>query len=129
VLVTILTQHVSFAPVRSRTERRTPVLRKIAFALVAVAALVFAGAAFAKTLGVVVDYRSVPRHDIPGRVRVPCDGRLDNHAAFRRTVTFDVSTQAGNPFVNLKCYGNGVGYDSWAAFWPTAGTFILSSPA
>ena len=49
---------------------------------------------------------------------------------FGDTITFNVSTtQTGNPFVNLKCYGNGVGYDSWAAFWPTNENFILSSPA
>ena len=46
-------------------------LSKIAFALVAVSVLVFAGAAFAaKTLGVVVHYRAVPRHGIPDRVRL-----------------------------------------------------------
>jgi hypothetical protein len=39
------------------------------------------------------------------------------------------TTQTGNPFVNLKCYGNGIGYNSWSAFWPAAGSFILSSPA
>jgi hypothetical protein len=49
---------------------------------------------------------------------------------FGDTITFDVSTtQTGNPFVNLKCYGNGIGYDSWAAFSPTTETLILSSPA
>ena len=49
---------------------------------------------------------------------------------FGDTVTFDVSTQAGNPFVHLVCSGtagNPVGYDSWAAFWPTTGSFVLSS--
>jgi len=49
---------------------------------------------------------------------------------FGDTVTFDISTQAGNPFVHLVCSGtaqNPVGYDSWAAFWPTAGSCVLSS--
>jgi hypothetical protein len=50
---------------------------------------------------------------------------------FGDTVTFNVSTtQTGNPFVNVVCSGteeNPVGYDSWAAFWPSAGSFVLSS--
>jgi hypothetical protein len=49
---------------------------------------------------------------------------------FGDTVTFDISTQTGNPFVHLVCSGtaeNPVGYDSWAAFWPAAGSFVLNS--
>ena len=83
VLVTILTQHVSFAPVRSRTERRTPVLSKIAFALVAVSVLVFAGAAFgAKPSG--SSSITGPYLVTASPTPVPGDGRLDNHATLRR---------------------------------------------
>ena len=50
---------------------------------------------------------------------------------FGDTVTFNISTtQTGNPFVHLVCSGtteSPVGYDSWAAYWPSAGSFILGS--
>jgi hypothetical protein len=105
------------------------VLSRIAFALVAVFALVLAGAAFAA--------KPSGSSSITGPYLVttsptgsPVTAASTTTPQFGDTVTFDVSTtQTGNPFVHLNCYGNGIGYDSWAAFWPTAGTFVLSSPA
>ena len=101
-------------------------LSKIAFALVAVSALAFAGAGFAA--------KPSGSSSITGPYLVtgsptgsPMTAASTTTPHFGDTVTFDISTQAGNPFVNLTCYGNGIGYNSWAAFWPTAGTFILSS--
>jgi hypothetical protein len=105
------------------------VLSKIGFALVAVSALVFAGAGFAA--------RPSGSSSITGPYLVttsptgsPVTAASTTTPRFGDTITFDISTtQTGNPFVNLVCSGAGVGYDSWAAFWPTNGTFILSSPA
>jgi len=104
------------------------VLSKIAFALVAVSALVFAGAGFAA--------KPSGSSSITGPYLVtasptgsPVVAASTTTPHFGDTVTFDISTQAGNPFVNLNCHGNGIGYNSWAAFWPTAGGFVLSSPA
>jgi len=101
------------------------VLSRIAFALIAVSALVFAGAAFgAKPSG---------PSSITGPYLVTASPTGSPVTAattaphFGDTVTFDISTQAGNPFVNLTCTGSGIGYNSWAAFWPTAGSFVLSS--
>jgi hypothetical protein len=98
------------------------VLSKIAFALVAACVLVFASAAFAA--------KPSGSSSITGPYLVtasPTGAASTTTPHFGDTVTFDISTQAGNPFVNLICYGNGIGYDSWAAFWPTAGSFVLSS--
>jgi hypothetical protein len=102
------------------------VLSKMAFALVAASVLVFAGAAFAA--------KPSGSSSIAGPYLVtasptgsPVTAASTTTPHFGDTVTFDVSTQAGNPFVNLICYGNGIGYNSWAAFWPTAGSFVLSS--
>jgi hypothetical protein len=48
-------------------------------------------------------------------------------------VTFDVSTSASNPYVNVRCYqGSAFVYDSWAGFYPGAWfgqTFTLSGPS
>jgi len=98
------------------------VLSKIAFALVAVSTLVLAGAAFAG--------KPSASSSITGPYLVtaaPVTAASTTTPHFGDRVTFDISTQAGNPFVNLTCYGNGVGYNSWAAFWPNAGSFTLSS--
>ena len=48
------------------------------------------------------------------------------------TVSFDVSTTAtSQPYVNLVCSGNGVGYNSWKGVFPgsldTNWNFVLSS--
>ena len=101
-------------------------LSKIAFALVAVSALVFAGAAFAA--------KPSGSSSITGPYLVtasptgsPVTASSTTTPHFGDTVTFDISTQTGNPFVNLICYGGGIGYNSWAAFWPTAGSFVLGS--
>ena len=101
-------------------------LSKIAFALVAASVLVFAGAAFAA--------KPSGSSSITGPYLVtasptgsPVTAASTTTPHFGDMVTFDISTQAGNPFVNLTCYGNGIGYNSWAAFWPTQGSFILSS--
>ena len=101
-------------------------LSKIACALVAVSALVFAGAAFgAKPSGSSSITGPYLVTASPGGSPVAAASTTTPH--FGDTVTFDIATQAGNPFVNLSCYGNGIGYNSWAAFWPTAGSFVLSS--
>lgn len=104
-------------------------LSKIAFALAAVSALVLASAAFAA--------KPSGSSSITGPYLVatsptgsPVTAAAPTTPQFGDTITFDVSTtQTGNPFVNLVCSGDGVGYDSWAAFWPSNETFILSSPA
>ena len=104
-------------------------LSRMAIALAAASALVFAGAAFAA--------KPSTSSSITGPYLVttsptgsPVTAASTTTPQFGATITFDVSsTQTGNPFVNLKCYGNGIGYDSWSTFWPTAGTFLLSSPA
>jgi hypothetical protein len=48
-------------------------------------------------------------------------------------VTFDVSTSASNPYVNVRCYqGTAFVYDSWAGYYPGAWfgqTFTLSGPS
>jgi hypothetical protein len=102
------------------------VLSKIAFALAAVAALVFAGAGLAA--------KPSGSSSITGPYLVttstgsPVAAASTTTPQFGDTITFDVSTtQTGNPFVNLVCSGDGVAYDSWAAFWPTNENFILSS--
>ena len=102
-------------------------LSKLAFALAAVSALALAGAAFAA--------KPTGSSSITGPYLVttspsgsPVTATSTTTPRFGDTITFDVSTtQTGNPFVNLKCYGNGIGYNSWAAFWPTAGSFVLGS--
>lgn len=100
-------------------------LSKFAFALVAVAALVFAGAGFAaKPSGSSITGPYLVTASPTGS---PVTAASTTTPHFGDTVTFDISTQAGNPFVNLTCYGNGIGYNSWAAFWPTSGSFVLSS--
>ena len=101
-------------------------LSKIAFALVAVPVLVFASAAFAgKPSG--ASSISGPYLVTASPTGSPVTAPATTTPHFGDTVTFDVSTEAGNPFVNLICYGNGIGYNSWAAFWPTAGSFVLGS--
>ena len=101
-------------------------LSKVAFALVAVSALVFAGAAFgAKPSG--SSSITGPYLVAASPTGSPVTAASTTTPHFGDTVTFDISTQAGNPFVNLSCYGNGIGYNSWATFWPTAGSFVLSS--
>ena len=103
-------------------------LSKIAFALVAVSVLVFAGAAFAaKPSG--SSSVTGPYLVTASPTGSPVTAASPTTPHFGDMVTFDISTQAGNPFVNLNCYGNGIGYNSWAAFWPTGGAFVLSSPA
>lgn len=101
-------------------------LSKVAFALVAVSALVLAGAAFA---GKPSGSSSItgPYLVTAAPTGSPVTAASTTTPHFGDTVTFDISTQAGNPFVNLTCHGNGIGYNSWAAFWPTHGSFILSS--
>jgi hypothetical protein len=102
------------------------VLSKIAVAATVAVCLVFAGTAFAGkassssiTGPYVVTTSSAP---VATSTTAP---------QFGDTVTFNISTtQTGNPFVHLVCSGtaeNPVGYDSWAAFWPSAGSFVLSS--
>lgn len=104
-------------------------LSKIAFALVAVFALVFASAAFAAKPSASSSI-SGPYLVTTSPTGSPVTAASTTTPQFGDTITFDVSTtQTGNPFVNLKCYGNGIGYDSWSALWPAAGSFILSSPA
>jgi hypothetical protein len=103
------------------------VLSKIAFAATIAATLVFAGTAFAgktSSSSITGPYLVNTSPSGPGATSTTAP-------QFGDTVTFNVSTaQTGNPFVHLVCSGtaaNPVGYDSWAAFWPTAGSFILSS--
>jgi hypothetical protein len=105
------------------------VLSKIAFSLAAVFALVFASAAFAAKPSAASSI-SGPFLVTTSPAGSPVTATSTTTPRFGATITFDVSTtQTGNPFVNLKCYGNGIGYNSWSAFWPAAGSFILSSPA
>ena len=102
-------------------------LSKIAFALVAVSALVFASAAFAgKPSG--SSSSTGPYLVTASPTGSPVTAASTTTPHFGDTVTFDISTsKTGNPFVNLVCSGDGVGYNSWAAFWPTNQNFILSS--
>ena len=102
-------------------------LSKIAFALVAVPALVFASAAFA---GKPSGSSSItgPYLVTASPTGPPVTAASTTTPHFGDIVTFDISTsKTGNPFVNLLCSGDGVGYNSWAAFWPTNQNFILSS--
>jgi hypothetical protein len=106
-------------------------LQRISFVASLVAVFALAGAAFAgngagssKSLSsisgpVVVSFTAAP------------SGAAATAPRFGDTVTFSVSSnETSDPFVNLTCYQNGVLVEnSWAAFWPTAGTFVLSSPA
>jgi len=104
------------------------VLSKVAVGATIAVALAFAGTAFAgKTssssiTGPYVVTTSTSSAPVAGSTAAP---------QFGDTVTFNVSTtQTGNPFVRLVCSGtaeNPVGYESWAAFWPSAGSFVLSS--
>ena len=52
---------------------------------------------------------------------------------YGETVTFEVSTSASKPYVNVRCYqGTAFVYDSWAGFYPGAWfgqTFTLSGPS
>jgi hypothetical protein len=97
------------------------VLNKLAAAAAITVSLVFVGAAFGG---------KASSSSITGPYIVAATAGASTIAPqFGDTITFNVSTtQTTNPFVNLVCSGNGVGYNSWAAFWPTSGTFILSSP-
>jgi hypothetical protein len=104
------------------------VLSKIAVAATIAVCLVFAGTALAgkaspsSITGPYVVTTSTPSAPVAASAITP---------QFGDTVTFNVSTtQTGNPFVHLVCSGteeNPVGYDTWAAFWPSAGSFVLSS--
>jgi hypothetical protein len=113
--------------VRGRTERRTPVLSKIAFPLAVVFALVFAGTALAgKTASSSISQPIVVSSGTP---TAPTSTTAPQ---FGDTITFDVSTTATTtPFVNLNCYQDGalVG-QGWATFFAggAPGTFGLSSP-
>ena len=102
-------------------------LSKFAFALATVSALVVAGAAFAaKPSG--SSSISGPYLVTTSPTGSPAAATSTTTPQFGDTVTFNVSTtQTSNPFVNLICSGNGIGYDSWAAFWPSAGSFVLDS--
>ncbi len=102
-------------------------LSKIAVAASIAASFVFAGAAFggkpspSSITGPYLVTTSAPSAPVGAATVTP---------QFGDTITFNISTaQTGNPFVNLVCSGVGVGYDSWAAFWPNSESFILSSPA
>ena len=103
-------------------------LRKIAVGTTIAVSLAFAGTAFAgkasssSITGPYLVTASTSSGPVTASTPAP---------RFGDTITFNVSTtQTGNPFVNLVCSGteaNPVGYDSWAAFWPAAGSFVLSS--
>ena len=101
-------------------------LSKIAVGATIAISLVFAGTAFAG---------KASSSSITGPYVVTTStlsvGTSATAPQFGDTVTFNVSTtQTGNPFVHVVCSGteeNPVGYDSWAAFWPSAGSFVLSS--
>jgi hypothetical protein len=101
------------------------VLSKIAAAAAIVACLAFAGTAFAgkaSSSSITGPYVVTTATSLGAATPAP---------HFGDTVTFNVSTtQTGNPFVHVVCAGTGenrVGYDSWAAYWPSAGSFVLSS--
>lgn len=102
--------------------------QKLASPLALVAMLALAGAAFAGN-GAGPNKQSSSTIS-PPVVMSSATLSATSGPRFGDTITFNISTtQTGNPFVNLKCYGNGIGYDSWAAFWPTNQNFILSSPS
>jgi hypothetical protein len=103
------------------------VLSKITVAAAIAVSLVLAGAAFAgkasssSISGPYVVTASTPSVPVGASTTAP---------QFGDTITFNISTtQTGNPFVDLVCSGDGVGYNAWAAFWPTSENFVLSSPA
>jgi hypothetical protein len=103
------------------------VLSKIAVAATIAVCLVFAGTAFAgKTSS-----SSITGPYVVSTSTLSAGASTTTAPQFGDTITFSVSTtQTGNPFVHLVCSGtaeNPVGYDSWAAFWPSAGSFVLSS--
>lgn len=103
-------------------------LSKIAVAATITLSLAFAGTAFAgkASSSSITGPYVLTTSTLSGPVST-----ASSAPRFGETVTFDVSTtQTGNPFVNLVCSGteaNPVGYDSWAAFWPSAGSFVLGS--
>jgi hypothetical protein len=101
------------------------VLSKIAVAAAIAVCLAFAGTAFAGK----ASSSSITGPYVVTTAALPSASTTAPH--FGDTVTFSVSTtQTGNPFVHVVCSGtqeNPVGYDSWAAFWPSAGSFVLSS--
>src|SRR5438105_2864019 len=114
---------------RSRTERKPHMLQRIASPVALVAVLVLAGAAFASN-SAGPNKQSSSTISAPIVVSATASPTTASGQRFGDTITFNVSTtQTDNPFVNLVCTGDGVGYDSWAAFWPTSENFILSSPA
>jgi hypothetical protein len=104
------------------------VLSKIAVSATIVVSLVLAGTAFAgkaSSSSITGPYLVTAS---PTGSAVTAGSTSTPH--FGDTVTFGISTQVGNPFVHLVCTGtagNPVGYDSWSTFWPTAGSFVLSS--
>jgi hypothetical protein len=106
-------------------------LQRIALASSLVAVLALAGTAFAGNGG----GSNKSSSSISSPVVVSAGAAPSAAAAaaprFGDTITFSVSTtQTDSPFVNVNCYQNGVlVYNSWNAFWPTAETFLLSSPA
>jgi hypothetical protein len=107
------------------------VLSKIAVALAAIFALVFAGAAFAgKTSG---SSSIAGPYLVTSSTASPLTTTSTSTLHFGDTITFAVSTTAtSNPFVDLNCYQNGVLVaEGWAAFFPggTGQQFGLYSPS
>lgn len=107
-------------------------LQRAAFAVVAVAALAFASAAFA---GKPSGSSSItgPYLVTASPTGSPVTAASTTTPQFGDTITFAVSTtETSNPFVNLNCYQNGVlVMDSWSAFFPggSGQDFGLYSPS
>jgi hypothetical protein len=104
------------------------VLSRVAAAATIAVSLAFAGTAFA---GKTSSSSITGPYVVTASTASALVATSTTSPRFGDTVTFDISTtQTGNPFVHLVCSGtaeNPVGYDSWAAFWPSAGSFILGS--
>jgi hypothetical protein len=99
---------------RSRTEGRNTMRKdKIAIGLGVIAALVIATTAFAakstSSLNLVV----------LGAGAAPA-AAATAEPAFGGQITFDVSTQADTPYVNVRCYQDcAFVYDGWQGFYPS----------
>jgi hypothetical protein len=107
-------------------------VQRIALASSLVAVLALAGTAFAGNGGGSnKSSSSISAPVVVSAGAAPFAGATPTAPQFGDTVTFNVTMgQAGDPFVNLVCSKNGVVvYNSWAAFWPSAENFLLSSPA
>jgi hypothetical protein len=107
-------------------------LQRIALAASLVAALALAGAAFAGNgVGSIKQSASTISAPVVVSTATLSAASATSGPRFGDTVTFDISTtQTDNPFVNVDCHQTGVLVErSWAAFWPSSGTFVLSSPA